>query len=797
MATQFKLTKASGLTRRITFTMRPSWSLLCNRIGTLYDIGTQNVGVSYVDSDGDEVTLSSDEELQDFYRSIPIGGKDTIKFTVHDLSTLRTADVASARHQTATPQQSHFRNTFGGHEAMPLVFEVEDEWQRLPGSLGDLFLSRDAPESPHAFLEVLESDINASKHSETDESTAGYVSRSDHTFTPTATGYKNKGKGRAATVEDDVSSAGSVIGDEAPSKPPVHVYDMSDTEDIFGCSPRSDARLPRSGAATPAQAQSTPVISEQALKPTVLNAAEEPKSPYNDDPPLPSLDLPDPDRATASLTHDVATFLTTISAVIASHPELSEGIRNIVSNASNGTYWATHRDAISRAAETLQRTAVQETGRTLEDLRRTTEEEAGARVADALGRVFRAIGEASHANRGDATPPTSRNATPPTSRNATQPPTTEAAHGEPRPLPNPAPLSPRFQHLPHAHRHHSWFGQPPFLPPGGPFWGGFAHPPPPPPPPPPVLPFVPRGWPRPPPPRFYGRRTSDPESTSSDREARAPAAEVRAHAAEGRPQATRADTGGFNDIIFGNFEEATVQETQPPIIVQQPLAATRPTPEELRADVERAKADYKARKEQYRQAKAIRKMTEQRQRGQESSTESPNISRQTSDDPTPRGTGPIENNVGTSSNNLSPIPVPEPPATGLTTPVPPEPVTVPEFHIVSNARGPYPQLEMFSVPRRSHTTGHMHRGHAHGAHESRDNRALNRIMRKLSDMGFTEGTYPNLSGKVMDQLLVHPPITKDAEDDIVTTMIEELIPTTSVVTPGNSSRDIPGAWADL
>ncbi|KAF8846051.1 hypothetical protein BDN67DRAFT_976895 [Paxillus ammoniavirescens] len=786
MATQFKLTKASGLTRRITFTIRPSWSLLCTRIGTLYDIGTQNVGVSYVDSDGDEVTLSSDEELQDFYRSIPIGGKDTIKFTVHDLSTLRTADVPSARPQTATPQQSHFRNTFGGHEAMPLVFEVEDEWQRLPGSLGDLFLSRDAPESPHAFLEVLESDINASKHSDTDESTAGYVSRSDHTFTPTATGHKNKGKGRAATVEDYVSSAGSVIGDEAPSKPPVHVYDMSDTEDIFGCSPRSAARLPRSGAATPAQAQSTPVISEQALKPAVLNATEEPKSaPCNDDPPLPSIDLPDPDRATASLTHDVATFLTTISAVIASHPELSEGIRNIVSNASNGTYWAAHRDAISRAAETLQRTAVQETGRTLEDLRRTTEEEAGARVADALGRVFRAIGEASHVNRGDATPPTSRN--------ATQAPTTEAVHGEARPLPNVAPLPPRFQHLPpHARRHHSWFGQPPFLPSGGSFWGGFAHPPPPPPPPPPpVPPFVPRGWPRPPPPRFYGRRTSDPESSSSDREARAAAAEARAHAADGRPKATQAATGGFNDIIFGNFEEATVQETQPPIIVQQPSAAARPTPEELRADVERAKADYKARKERYRQAKAIRKVAEQRHRGQESSSASPNISRQTSDDPAPPGTGPI-NNVGTSSNDLFPSPVPEPTATELTTPVPPVPVTVPEFHIVSNARGPYPQLEMFSVPRRSHTLGNVHRGHGH--HENKDNRALNRIMRKLSDMGFTEGTYPNLSGKVMDQLLVHPPITKDAEDDIVTTMIEELIPTTGGVTPGNSSRDIPGAW---
>ena len=35
---------------------------------------------------------------------------------------------------------------------------------------------------------------------------------------------------------------------------------------------------------------------------------------------------------------------------------------------------------------------------------------------------------------------------------------------------------------------------------------------------------------------------------------------------------------------------------------------------------------------------------------------------------------------------------------------------------------------MFSVPRRSHTTGHMLRGHVH------ENRPLNRIMRKLSDV---------------------------------------------------------------
>ncbi|KAF9245801.1 hypothetical protein BU15DRAFT_40513, partial [Melanogaster broomeanus] len=278
-----------------------------------------------------------------------------MKFVVHDLSTLRAPSGPPPRPNSATPQQSHFRNTFGGHETLPLVFEVEDEWQRLPGSLGDLFLSRDAPESPHAFVEVLESDLSVSKHSDADESAGGDDSRSDLTFTlPTAAQIKNKGKGRAATVEDDVSSAGSVIlGNEAPSKPPVHVYDMSDTEDIFGRSPRSIVRVPQSGATTPAQAQSTPMITEQMLEP----AAEEPKSTFSDDPPLPSLNLPDPDHVTPSLTHDVATFLTTISSVIAAHPELSEGIRNIVTNATTGTYWAAHRDAISRAAEDLQRTA--------------------------------------------------------------------------------------------------------------------------------------------------------------------------------------------------------------------------------------------------------------------------------------------------------------------------------------------------------------------------------------------------------------------------------------------------------
>lgn len=61
-------------------------------------------------------------------------------------------------------------------------------------------------------------------------------------------------------------------------------------------------------------------------------------------------------------------------------------------------------------------------------------------------------------------------------------------------------------------------------------------------------------------------------------------------------------------------------------------------------------------------------------------------------------------------------------------------------------------------------------------------------------MGFTEGsTYPNLAAKVMDQLLSNPPATKDAEDDIVTNLIEELIPSGGGPHAGGSGG-IPGAW---
>ncbi|OJA19578.1 putative protein 10 [Rhizopogon vesiculosus] len=778
-ATQFKLSKQGGLTRRLAFSDRPSWAILSSKIGAMYAIATDNVGVSYIDQDGDDVTLSSEEELQDYYNTL-YDHRVTIKLAVQDLSSLRSTYFTPTRpNTTSTPQQSHFRNTFGEAELLPFVFEFDDEWERLPRSVGGLFGSNDTPESPHAFVEVLDSDVSFSKKTDNadEESSAGDTTHSDATFTM-HTRHTDKGKARIdtrPTVEDDISSTDSVFGDDSPPKPQVHVYDChSDEASIFGGKVKSAVSV--SGTATPAQAQSTPVISGQVLSENVSHFTEDSNAAI-DDPALPTLDSSTTSStSTSSLTHDIADFLTTFSGIISSHPELSEGIRNIVNNATNGAYWAAHREALSRAVDNIQ----QETGRTAEEIRRV-EEEAGVRVADALGGVFRAFGVAVQA---------ARNTT-----ESFQPP---AAQDRPRaPEPAPEPVHP-------------------FYPCDFPL---LARPPlPPPPPPPGHVPHPPlhhwglphgrrHGWPRPPPP-FWGapppvdRR--EEVATHVDRHAdtvRTRTSDIRTTLAEARNrrlgQANPTNVLPSAPVQPPAPSAPSASAVPPPPILQNssPFETTPPTQEELRADVERAKADYKMRKERYRQAKAIKKMAEQREQTRQDTSGSINVSGLT--EPTLSGAeapasqappveAPVPEHVLVPP---SPAPAGGPPVSRPATPI------EPQVHIVSNARGPYPQLEMFSVPRRSHTIGHSQR-RGLGLHEERETRSMQRIMRKLSEMGFTEGTCPKLNVKVTEQILANPPITKDAEDDIVTNLIEELIPSKPAHPRASSSREpIPGAWA--
>ncbi|KAG2149599.1 hypothetical protein BD769DRAFT_345389 [Suillus cothurnatus] len=739
---QFKLSKQGGLTRRLTFPAHPTWAVLSSKINETFGIATDNIGVSYLDQDGDEVTFSSEEELQDYYSSLGDAKFKLIRLSVQDLSSLRSTDVAPSRNHTAPPQ--HFRNTFGEQDSLPFVWEVDDEWQRLPGSLGNLFLSSDSPESPHAFVEVLESDVSVSKKSDnTDgESAIGDATRSDKTFTM-PTFRADKGKSRVAmqpTVEDDASSTDSVFGDDALPQPQARVY--SDEASTFGGNVKSPVSV--NGTVTPAQAQSTPVIPEQVLPEGVPKSTEDSNTPIVDDPALPTLGS----TRASSLTHDVATFLKTISDIISSHPELSESLRNIVSNATNGTYWTAHRDALSRAAEHIQ----QEAGRTVEEIQ-NAEEEASARVTDALGGIFRVFGEAVQTARTTAEP-----FRPPTAQDVPTAPESapEPQFSRPREfIPYPGPPPPG--HFP-PHPHHRW-GPPPPLP-------GRRH-----------------GWPRPPP-SFWGlsggRQEEVGPHVDHHNAIHARTSDIRTTLAEARNRRL----GNLGLATPANLPPTSSAPAAPPApVVPHPpvqgglcdssiLRSTSPTQEELRADVERAKADYKMRKERYRQAKASRKKAEHEQ-VQESSGSNDVSGLLTAFGMTDPNVSGADTSVSQGPPTATPVHeqviVPPSPAPAAA-PVPSQPVTpaTPQVHIAS----PYHWTHCTAWPRRSFQAAH---------HEE--------------IMGFTEGTYPKLNAKVSEQMVAYPPTTKDIEDDIVTNLIEELIPSTFTPQASSSREPIPGAWA--
>lgn len=388
--TQFKLLKRDDVTRRAAFPDQPTWHALATRIGSLYAIPIDKVGVSYVDTDGDEITLSSQEELQDFYRFHHSG--NIIKFGVQDFSVSRDESKALP----ATPTSTNVRNTFGQDP-----FDIDDGWQRLPtfGGLDDIYMASGS-HSPHGFVETVPSDASsvAKGHGELDEDDDRHSTITSPSIVRTAT--LDKGKSRAMSI----SSAGSVLAENSPAKHPVHVYDISyhDNAGPFGLPTSSTAH---SVHEMPIIAESTPKLAVQELAPPEVSpmATETPASTADvQDPPLPSLDSPTPVAATPSLANDLATFLTTLTNVISSHPELSEGVHNLIHKAANGTYWSAERDAMSKAAAEI----AEHTGKAADQLRRTAESEASRRVTDAIEGIFKslAVGPGLRGTRHDDNP---------------------------------------------------------------------------------------------------------------------------------------------------------------------------------------------------------------------------------------------------------------------------------------------------------------------------------------------------------------------------------------------------------
>lgn len=67
-------------------------------------------------------------------------------------------------------------------------------------------------------------------------------------------------------------------------------------------------------------------------------------------------------------------------------------------------------------------------------------------------------------------------------------------------------------------------------------------------------------------------------------------------------------------------------------------------------------------------------------------------------------------------------------------------------------------------------------------------------------MGFAEAAHPNIPIKAKELIASLESLSKDREDDIVTTILEELLAKSPKPTPGasrsgvHSDRDLPGSW---
>ncbi|KAH9049391.1 hypothetical protein EDB84DRAFT_1654439 [Lactarius hengduanensis] len=358
----FKLSISNGLTRRISFPTRPSWNELAARIQALYNIRLGRLGVSYVDSDGDEVTLSSEEELREFYDTVDTGqGSQLIKLRVVELSSGRIAEFMAEA--TTPPPRSSIRNTFGG--PTPLVFDMDQDWERLP--LGGLYIPPldrevDSRHSPHAFVEVVDDEV------EKDNGSVAGVGGPP-------IGRANKGKTRdlRTFVEDDVLSSTSVIAEEIPTKPPIHVQ-------VHGLRPMNSSTF-----------GSPPAASTPAHDPFP-------------DPPTPELGGPsDPN---ISLSNDLASLLNSLNSMFVEHPEVGQHLRALLRNVGNGSYWDAQRETVARVAEDIQRVArdaqtavamgAQEVQRhavhEARQVQQQAQQEAARRVTEAVGNIFRFFG---------------------------------------------------------------------------------------------------------------------------------------------------------------------------------------------------------------------------------------------------------------------------------------------------------------------------------------------------------------------------------------------------------------------
>ena len=245
------------------------------------------------------------------------------------------------------------------------------------------------------------------------------------------------------------TSSASIVDNDYPTKTPVHVYadvpDISESpqgmslilegsntaltlfkdirydnpaaptnerlmgsfDTVYPMAPPADAikPIPNSGQFTTYRTETAPSIS--AHSPVV--------TPRH----MPSLDLEAPmvnaetsgsrtptgqqANLRPSVVEDVGQLVEGLNVAFASHPELSEGLRNIVRRAIEGEYWETESARIANAAENVRAAAEETSGRIVsaaQNMSRNAERDTVRIIAEALGGVFRVISELSASSGG-------------------------------------------------------------------------------------------------------------------------------------------------------------------------------------------------------------------------------------------------------------------------------------------------------------------------------------------------------------------------------------------------------------
>ncbi|KAI0068095.1 hypothetical protein BV25DRAFT_1986926 [Artomyces pyxidatus] len=754
-ATNFKFTISNGPLRRATFLSRPSWASLAEKIGSLYSIPADRVGACYVDDDGDEVTFNSEEELQDLYSSTP---RDLlIKLHVFELGSSRPGPE-QAKRSPATPLGSSARNTFGG--AAPLVFDIDDDWQRLPAMFTH---SPIGEESTHGFVETVYSDEDTR-----DEDTPKFADASSAPTDSTRASFAEKGKARdlRPTVEDDVSSSASVLDDQTPTKPPIHVQ----VHGLRGV--HSETFGPPPAMSTPVReaeksAQGVDVDSDDGksfpgrFPPTKVAEASAPSEPFPD-PPVPDLD-PSPPPA-ASLSNDIAGLLNSLSTVFVAHPELSENLRQLLRNVQNGAYWNAHRDSVTRAAEDIRRAALEVRDvavTSAHEAHRAAEEEAGRRVTEAIGNIFRAFGVADAAS-------TPANDARDSAESGPVDDTLSGRHGGRRHHDRPQRQQPHYRRdSPHLHHPHgpSEHAMP----------GGF-----PPPPPPPPFDVLAAPWMGRPLPSRSPFMTGNWSSWSRGPVSAGPVPPPPPPVIPPPPSHTSrvppgANQGSANVPYWSQFQPFPPSDEEhfpappPPEVSYYAASPTRPRdriPSDAKAALELAKQNYKAQKERYRMERAERRKQKE-QRPEESVNSSSSVARSDTDSTEP---APVADAVAPTE-----VDTPRPTSPARQTPLKLNTV-LPETQIISNARGNFPQLEMFSVrsprsPRRYHTISGATRD------RGRLGEDMQQVVETLGGMGFTEEEFPNIREVVHSTLPLDSDgsrISREVEAGVVTNVVDKL-----------------------